>query len=322
MMIKMNMLIRKTLLQSTLCYHSCNTRYYSKIVEYHVLMFELIENVSQLHNRYRSTFLDHISVEECEKMMDDIRCGFYQLSPIQVNNIKNEEFKSFLKERTVQSSAICGLLHCFPGKEPGYTTVVRPSHDKDVLLIAALERVLLENTVNWKCPSIESLVYDFHSDINRMVSVNRIYRIDISFPEPMGKYLKNISQINLRPDTRLYQFLSTFLNLPYIDEDGMCLETLNGSYTVGELSKIAQNLVLKETFDYEFRKEFPEVAFTRFVNQVIIGTKDDDWIVFNENDGYQLLNKLGLTGKILSIGRGDAPITCYGDIDLCISGML
>ena len=318
----MNMLIRKTLLQNSLCYNGSNTCYYSKIVEYHALMFELIENIYNLHKLYGSTFLDQISVEECEKMVDDITCGFYQLSPIQVNNVKMDELSLFLKEKTVQSSAICGLLHSYPGKEPGYITVVRPSHDKDVLLIAALERVLLDNTVNWKCPSIENLVYDFHSDINKMVSVNRLYRIDISFPSPMGKYLQKVSQINLRPDTRLYQFLSTFLNLPYIDEDGMCLETLNGSYTVGEISRIVQNLILKETFDYKFRIEFPGVAYTRFVNQVIIGTKKVDGIIFHEIDGYQMLNSVGLTGNIVSIGRGDAPITCYGDKDLYIESML
>lgn len=150
MMKMMNMLIFRHKLN---CYHGCNTRYYSKLVEYHALMFDLIEYVSRLHNRYRSTFFDQISVEECEKMQEDIACGFYQLSPILVNNIKEDEFELFCKDRTIQSSAICRLLHCYPGKEPGYITVVRPSHDKDVLLIAALEKVLLENTVNWKCPS-------------------------------------------------------------------------------------------------------------------------------------------------------------------------
>ncbi|KAI3664757.1 hypothetical protein L1987_89470 [Smallanthus sonchifolius] len=99
------------------------------------------ENVSILHSRYRTVIFDRISVVEIEDMIEEIQ------------------------------SAFCGLLRYYPNKKAGYLTLVRPSTERDVLLIAALEQVLLENTVIWKCPSIENLVYDFHSDINKKWSV-------------------------------------------------------------------------------------------------------------------------------------------------------
>ncbi|KAI3668437.1 hypothetical protein L1987_88578 [Smallanthus sonchifolius] len=171
------------------------------------------ENVSILHSRYRTVIFDRISVVEIEDMIEEIQ------------------------------SAFCGLLRYYPNKKAGYLTLVRPSTERDVLLIAALEQVLLENTVIWKCPSIENLVYDFHSDISiKKWSVwNRIYRLEIDYPPDIG------------------------------------------------------------------------VAFTRFVSQVIIGTKDSDEVVFNEEAGYALLKSLGLTGQIVSIGLGDGPIPICGN---------
>lgn len=291
---------------------SYQERYYGKVAEYHELMFDLMSVVSELHSKYRYAFFDRISEEECYEIINDISNGTYQLSPILVYSMKMDEIESFTNRKTVVSSAICGLLHTYPSQQEGYLTIARPSTERDVLLIAALERLLLERTVDWKCPRIENLVYDFYSDINKMVCVNRIYRIDIDFPSPIGFFLINISEINLKPDTLVYQFLTSFLDLPYIDENGLCLERRNWTYTVGNLKRIIHNLVLNETFDYEFRKAFPGVAFTRFVSQVVIGTKDSDEVVFNEEAGYALLKSLGLTGLIVSIGHGDPPISCYG----------
>nr|YP_010265587.1 hypothetical protein MFQ52_mgp60 [Bidens bipinnata]YP_010352685.1 hypothetical protein MFU86_mgp60 [Bidens biternata]UIR99039.1 hypothetical protein [Bidens bipinnata]UIR99102.1 hypothetical protein [Bidens biternata]UIR99164.1 hypothetical protein [Bidens biternata]UIR99283.1 hypothetical protein [Bidens bipinnata] len=249
-------------------------------------------------------------------MIDDILSGDYQLSPILVCHIEEDEdedeYESFCHQKTVLSSSFCGLLRFYPKKKAGYLTLSRPSTEKDVLLIAALEQVLLESTE--ECSSIEDLVYDYHSDIKKeMLHVNRIFRIEIDYPPDIGPFLKRISSINLQYDTHIYQYIISFQNLSYIDEYGLCHESMNGTYTVGDLSRIVLNLVLKEIFDYEFRKVFPGIAFLRFVNQVIIGTKDSDEVLFNEEEGYALLKSLGLTGQILSRGIGESPLPISGN---------
>lgn len=298
-------------------------RDYGKVAEYQALMFELMHIVSELHSRFKSDYFERISVEECEQMLDDICNGEYQLSPILVSSVKMDEIESFCHRKTVMSSVICGLLHFYHSKKQGYITIARPSTERDVLLIAALESLLYPTTLKLSSISIDYLVYDFHSDIKKMVCVNRIYRLEIDFPSPIGFFLSNLSQINLRPDTVLYQFLTSFLDLPYIDENGKCLERWNRTYTVGDLRRIILNHVLNETFDDEFRKAFPGVGFTRFVSQVIIGTKDSDEVAFDENAGYALLKSLGLTGQIVSIGLGDPPmLPCYGNKDVYIDRML
>jgi hypothetical protein len=311
-------------IKMTLLHHNqLGSRYYSKVKEYHSLLFDLIDNVSIMHSRYRTVIFDRISVEECEEMLNDILSGNYQLSPILVYHIEEDEYESFCHQKTVLSSAFCGLLRFYPKKKAGYLTFSRPSTERDVLLIAALEQVLLDYTVNWKCPSIENLVYDFHSDINKeMVLVRRIYRLDIDYPPDIGLFLKRISSINLQYDTYIYQYITSFLHLSYIDEYGLCHSSMNGTYTVGDLSRIVLNLVLKEIFDYEFIKVFPGIAFTRFVAQVIIGTKDSDEVLFNEEEGYALLKSLGLTGQIVSIGLGDSPIPICGKKLLYIDNRL
>lgn len=151
--------------------------------------------------------------------------------------------------------------------------------------------------------------------------MNRIYRIEIDFPPDIGLFLRKLTSINLYPDTHIYKYITSFLNLTYIDEDGKCLESTK-TYTVGNLRRIVHNLVLKEIFDNEFRKLFPGVAFTRFVSQVIVGTKDSDGIVFNEEAGYALLKSLGLSGQIVSIGKGDDAIEICGNRLLYIAFML
>jgi hypothetical protein len=55
---------------------------------------------------------------------------------------------------------------------------------------------------------------------------------------------------------------------------------------------------------------------------VIIGTKDSDEVVFNEEAGYALLKSLGLTGQIVSIGLGDDPIPICGNKLLYIDNRL
>lgn len=316
--------IKMKLIMNTVLHHNLlGSRHYSKVIENQPLLYDLFDRINSLYLNHQPTVFNRLYEEDCEELEDGIVSLDYQLSPLIITNIRvDDDFVSYSHRKTVLCSAYCGLLRYYPYEKEGYVTLVRPSSELDVLLITALEQVLLEYTVNWKCPRIENLIYDFHSDINKgMVCVNRIYRLEIDYPPDIGLFLRRLS-INLTPDTHLYHYITSFQNLSYIDEDGKCLDSLNGVYSVGDLSKIVLNLVLKEIFDYEFRKLFPGVVFTRFVSQVIIGTKDSDEVNFNEEAGYALLKSLGLSGQIVSIGRGDDPIPICGGRLLYVESIL
>lgn len=87
---------------------------------------------------------------------------------------------------------------------------------------------------------------------------------------------------------------------------------------MGEMTRILLNTVLMETFDREFPKRFPGIAFSRLINEVYISTRANDEVIFNDKEGKagyapldELLVELSLSGKIGSIGPGDVPFTGY-----------
>jgi len=292
------------------------SRHYSKVKDSQPLILELLDTVSILHLIHQPIVFHGISDKECEDMLEDILLGRYQFSPILVQHMGYEEHESFAQRDTVVTSAYLGLLRYYPKKKEGYLTFSRPSTEKDVLFIHALEEVLFLDKSAWGYTSLDSLLPEYFSEIkNGMKGVNRIYRLEIDYPPEIGHFLE---KIYLLPKTLIYQYITSFWNLSYIDENGMCPESLKGTYTVSDIRRIVMNLILTDIFDDEFRKVYPGVVFTRFVSQVIIGTKESDEVLFNEEKGYALLKSLGLTGKIHSIARGDSPFTIYRNFKLGI----
>lgn len=80
---------------------------------------------------------------------------------------------------------------------------------------------------------------------------------------------------------------------------------------MGEITRVLFNIVLLDIFDGEFSKRFPGIAFSRFINEVLISTRGNDEVIFDDKAGYALLEELSLAGKIVSIGPGDDPLPCY-----------
>lgn len=102
----------------------------------------------------------------------------------------------------------------------------------------------------------------------------------------------------------VYRLISSFLNLPIYDENENHFRldrNRSGIPAIGELSRVLFNIVLKETFDREFPKRFPGIAFYRFINEVFISIRVDD-IIFDDKAVYELLEVLSLVGHIESLG--------------------
>lgn len=106
-----------------------------------------------------------------------------------------------------------------------------------------------------------------------------------------------------------YNLISSFLNLPAIDMEGNTVSVAGCMQIVGDISKVLFDIVLMD-FDSEFAKRFPGIVFTRYVSQVFISTRENDEVIFDEKELYELLEELCLAGQLTSIGPGDDPIPC------------
>ncbi|KAD6455026.1 hypothetical protein E3N88_09732 [Mikania micrantha] len=263
----------------------------------------LADSVKELYSFHSEKYpLNH---SQYEVLLHQIKEGEYELSPIRVHNVKKVEF---------DDNYCCQISHfCFiPSRLPGYITVVKVD-DKDLLVIDALTQLLLSVSLygygkRTGC-DFHDYFEEFRNKVQKMSGISRLYRMIIHVPLPKQFILDKLPMYNVEKDTDLYDMIESFLNLPYVDDDGNDVSDQIGRPAVGKLSSALYNLVLQETFDLEFDQFFPGVEVYRYISLVLIGTKNQDQVVFNEKAGYALLMKLGMTGKIFSIGPGDDPLS-------------
>ncbi|QCD93698.1 hypothetical protein DEO72_LG5g1774 [Vigna unguiculata] len=74
---------------------------------------------------------------------------------------------------------------------------------------------------------------------------------------------------------------------------------------IGELTRVGHIQHSFGVFDCEFIKRFPGIEIDRFVNEVLISTRENDQVTFDVDALYKLLNDLRLVGTIHSIGPSD-----------------
>lgn len=73
---------------------------------------------------------------------------------------------------------------------------------------------------------------------------------------------------------------------------------------LGEISRVLHDMVLGDTFDKEFRKDFPRITFLRYLNEICIPIQISSYTFFDEKEYLSFLSKVGLSGSISSIRRG------------------
>lgn len=245
-----------------------------------------------------------------------ILSGLYVLSPLQVKYIKKADLSRFL-----HTLADCPDIMLGTGSDPEIINAFMPAKD-DVLVLMGLSLMLLRlshGSLPKEGYRLENQVGSFYYGIKEMGKVDRLYKLDLG--DSLRIIPKTLILDKVKPfvgDGTVYKLISSFLDLPIIDDDGKNISY--GIPPVGEITKVLLNIVLMEIFDREFPKRFPGIAFSRFINEVVISTRGND--DFDEKAGYALLEELGLAGNILSIGPGDPPLRCYQRILLLDSNSM
>ncbi|KAG6467821.1 hypothetical protein ZIOFF_074341 (mitochondrion) [Zingiber officinale] len=149
-------------------------------------------------------------------------------------------------------------------------------------------------------------------DLQEMGKVNKLYKADLQLSLRSFPICVVEDKIkNLVGENSVYKLVSSFLNLPIIDYYGYNCKDLmffSGIPSVGEISKVLLKKTLRGTFDREFSKRFPGIAFFRFHYEVYIFTTENEKVIFDDKALYKLLGELCMLGKIVSIGPGDEPL--------------
>lgn len=236
----------------------------------------------------------------------------YILSPLRVKFIDKGSISSFIDENLPDCPDIMiGASH-----SSKKLRVMMPNNKEDALVLTSLS-VMLHRLSHGSLPKdsyrLEDRVDSLYENLQQMVSVDRLIKLDlmvssrtiqISVVEEKIRYVVG--------DDSVFQLISSFLNLPIMDEKGNNRKGLmhfSGIPEVGEITYVLLDIILMETFDRYFPKGFPGIAFYRFINEVYISINDKD--IFDEKDVSKLLIDLGLLGNMESIRPGDEPLLCY-----------
>lgn len=311
-----------------------STLYKSRFVYTHSLSFQFLPPPTMILTRYFCTvecslvqlsadidFLykdltDHLpfrmSRDRLGVIQQKIVSGLYVLSPLHVKFIKKEGIIQFLHDTLPD----CPDIMLGTGSDPDMIYVVMPDKE-DVLVLMALSLMLFRLS-HGRLPKegyrLENQLDSFYDSLQQMGKVDRLYRLDLKASLsiiPISLILDKVKPFV--GDGSVYQLISSFLFLPIIDDDGNHRLDIHcgGMPPVGEITRVLFNIVLMDIFDREFPKRFPGIAFYRFINEVLISTRGNSEVIFDDQAGYALLEELRLAGNIMSIGPGDDPLPCY-----------
>lgn len=253
-----------------------------------------------------------MSRDQLAVIQQKIVSGLYVLSPLQVKIIKKEDLTPFLYDTLPD----CPDIMFGAGSDPDILSVVMPDK-KDVLVLMGLSLMLFRLS-HGSLPKdgyrLENQVDSFYYSLQQMGKVDRMYMLDLNASLrifPTSLILDKVK--SLVGEGTVYKLISSFLYLPFIDDDGnhRSDSCFGGIPPVGEITRVLFNIVLMDIFDREFPKRFPGIAFSRFINEVYISTRRNDEVIFDDKAGYALLEELSLAGNIVSIGPGDDPLLCY-----------
>jgi len=115
---------------------------------------------------------------------------------------------------------------------------------------------------------------------------------------------------------RQIRLVSSFMELPIIDEDGRDWSAEVGIPSAGLLTSVLLNLYLDE-FDRAFINSFPRFRYARYRNAIFVTfplSNKEEKLSFEEIEN--LLKELGLSGKVICIGRGSAPVPCFWGLEV------
>lgn len=281
------------------------TRSYSTIDS---SLIQLLEDIDFIYNDLRTSFDFKMSQKELSGLKQVLLSGFYTPSPIRLRRIRRDALVEFL---TATLPDFPDLSYGPSKKSDEIYVVFHPSKKEDVLVFMALS-ILFYRFTYGSVPKENYRILDrvgiFYSGIQKMGKVTRLHQINIDpyFEILLPSEVLAAVEPFVGADSVCYNLVSKFVNLDAFDEYGKRL-SFDCIPTVGEITRVLFNLTLIE-FDRQLRDKYPGIKFERLLGNVFIASTDD--LIFDEYQGWYIIEDLGLTCEIQSIGPGDEPIEC------------
>lgn len=193
-------------------------------------------------------------------IQDQILNNSYILKPLRVKFVKKEDLIPFLYNTLLDYTDIMIGIY-----NSNLLKIVIQDKKEDLVVLMALSIMLFRLTYG-ELPKegyrLENRVDSFYSSLQEMGKVDRLYRIDLENSLsliPISLILDKV--LPLVGDGPVYKLISSFLNLPIIDDNGynridICCGTLP---PVGEITRILFNIALMDIFDRQFPRRFPGI---------------------------------------------------------------
>lgn len=270
-------------------------------------LIQLSEDIYFIYNNLTTTLDFKLSQKELSNLQQMLLSGFYTLSPLRLRRVRRDDLEKFLFATLPDFPD----LTFYPSKDSSFYIVVFPSKKEDVLVFMALSILFYRFTYGSVPKERYRLVERldlFYSGIQKMGKVTKLHRINMD-PSlqliPSSLVLDAVKSF-VGTDSVCYNLVSSFMDLATLDEEGkhVCFGCMP---TVGEITRVLFNLALME-FDRQLCNKYPGIRFERFIGLVFIASTDD--LIFDEYQGWDMIQDLGLSCEIDYIGPGDEPLEC------------
>ena len=277
----------------------------------------LASDISDVYTEF-SDLYPSLTSEMVKEIQKSIQNGSYSFSPILVNFF-------FDKGECPQYSPLILHIH-----DPNINFSLS-SREEDRLVFFTLgvmiihyflyeDIILMRNSFGMKM-----LLSDYYDMVSSSGTLNKLVVIDLTNTlSVLNKYclLSRLSQ-KVKDDS-IMELIEKFLHIPLKDEYGVDLTADLGCNIppAGFLTDVILNIALSD-FDMEFQSLFPELKFTRYVNEVLVYFPTSEcmhvkhYLLFEELV-LSIFEKLNLSGKFRCLNPGDGPVPCLGGV-VCVS---
>ena len=274
----------------------------------------LSRNIDFLYRNFEDLFPE-LTSKKVNDISQSIIDGTYTLSPLRLNVFSKSQIGELKRPKYHY------IMHV--KDEPNLCYCVNPTQEDRLVLLGLglmlnqkiiLDNLLMENSVGLRIQQRDYLYL-----VCMRENVTRLYKFDLT------NSMKTINRDNLLSklshivmDGEILSLVGQFLYLPITDESGIEYNTGVNILPSGHLTDVLLNFALIE-FDKGFQRLFPKFYFTRFLNEVLVyfSTSEsklvESFSIF-EKQVVILFDQLNLSGKIISIGPGDAPVPCLGGL--------
>lgn len=256
---------------------------------------------------------DHFPELTANKVIEiqkSIKDGTYTLSPLRLS--------FFSKKGDLKRPKYHHIMHV--KEQPNLYYGVNPTQEDSLVLmglgIMLNNKIVKDNLLMENSLGLKTLLKDYLVKVCARENVLRLYKFDLtnSMKTINRDYLMS-KLSHIVQDGVILELVGQFLYLPIKDESGIEYNTGMNIPSSGLITEVLLNFALIE-FDKEFQRLFPQLYYTRYINEVFVSfsTSESKQGEIFEQHVVSLFDLLNLSGKIISIGPGDAPVPCLGGL--------